>query len=315
MAKIIADLKKTEHAEWLRKRLDGICGSEAAAAVGVDKFTSALELWERKTGRWSSDDDCDTERKRLGRDLEPYIAQRFSECTGKKLKVSGDVYVHDEMEFAIAGPDREIVGENACLECVTVNTAYEKLPENYAELPEHLLARCYHYLAVMNCERVYLALLDLFTGGLKIYDIPYDAEKCTRLLRAEESFWKNCVLLGIPPKPDGSDSAEEALKRLPEPIAGTETDLGYYAEKVDELYGLRKTLKDNEAREKLLRQELIAVMGRNSAAFTEKYKLSLSRRHRRLVDSKLLKENHAEVYGACLKDSSANILKISEIQR
>lgn len=313
MAKIFAELKGMDRAEWLRKRLHGIGGSEAGAACGVDRFMSELELWERKTGRWDSEKDRDTERIRLGRDLEPYIAKRFSEVTGKELRVPESMYVHDEIDFAIADLDREIVGENACLECRTVSSAFERLPDSFEELPEYLLAQCYHYLAVMSFEKIYLALLDLFTGELKIYEIPYDHQKCSGLLNAEQRFWRNCVILDIPPKPDGSDSAEEALKMLPEPVRGTQTDLGYYSENVDELFGIRKKIKELEAREKLLRQELIAVMGEASSAVTPKYRLELSRQTRKLVDSKLLKENHAEIYRECLKDSSANILKIIEI--
>lgn len=313
MAKILCNLKDLSREEWLEKRLHSIGGSEAAAALGVDKHTSGLELWSRKTGKWNFTEDKDSERKRLGRDLEGYAAERFSEATGKRIGVPEHMYVHDEFDFLTANPDREIVGENAALECVTVNSAFEKIPEKVSELPQNILAQCYHYLAVMNFEKIYLALLDLFSGELKIFEIPYDEEKCGKLLETEISFWNDHVISGIPPEPDGSDSAEEALKRLAEPVHGEPVDLNNYSEQVNELFELRRKIKDSETLEKKLRQEIILAMDGNSAAFTEKYRLNFSKQNRKTVDTKVLKEDHAEIYEKCLKNSMANILKISEI--
>lgn len=325
MAKILANLKGLEHAEQLGKRLCGIGGSEAAAACGLDKYMSKLELWARKTGRWDpeskheydpegkSGTDHDNDRTRLGRDLEQYIAERFSEITGKELRVPEAMYSHDEYGFAIANLDREIVGENAALECATANFAFEKMPENVEELPVNISAQCWHYLAVMRFERIYLALLDLFSGKLRIFEIPYDEEKCGALLNCERRFWNDHVLAGKAPKPDGSDSALEALKRLTKPLHGEPIDLKASEKSVEELYGLRKKIKELESREKTLRSELIALMNGNSRAFSGKFQLDFSKQSRKIVDQKLLKEKYAEIFDSCLKDSTALVLKITEI--
>lgn len=313
MARILANLKGVEHAEWLEKRLSGIGGSEAAAACGVDKYMSKLELWARKTGRWNSENECNSERIRLGRDLEYYIAKRFSEATGKEFRVSDAMYMHDEFDCIIADLDGVIVGENAGLECRTVNSAFEKLPEKFEELPRNLLAQCYHYLAVMNFERIYLALLDLFSGELKIFEIPFDEKKCAALLECELRFWNDHVMADIRPRPDGSDSADEALKRLAKPICEEPIDFEIYSESVGELYGLRQKIKEFEVRERVLRQELIDALDGNSNAFTEKFRINFTRQSRKILDQKLLKENHAEIFRECLRESPADILKISEI--
>ena len=40
--------------EWLTVRRQGIGSSDAAAAVGLNPYQSALELWMQKTGRATS---------------------------------------------------------------------------------------------------------------------------------------------------------------------------------------------------------------------------------------------------------------------
>lgn len=310
MARLFNSLRDTG---WLKQKPRGIYGSEAAAACGVDGHMSALELWARKTERWNSETKCESEQIQLCKDLKPYITLRFSQETGKRTQYPEGVYCHDMHEFILADIDREIVGENACLECRTASSAFEGLPENFEELPPNMLAQCYHYLAVMNYERVYLALLDLFSGELRIYEIPYDHKKCEGLLACEARFWNDNVIADIRPKPDGSDSAGEALKRLIEPIHGDELELSEHSESVGELYELRKRIKEFEAREKLLRQELIDAMDGNSSAVTEKFRLNFTRQNRKIIDTKALKEAHSEIYSECLRDSAADILKITEL--
>jgi hypothetical protein len=62
---------------------------------------------------------------RLGRDLEDYVAKRFCEATGKKVKRSGYMWRHPMYEFVTVNIDREVVGEEAFLECKTTMN-YEK---------------------------------------------------------------------------------------------------------------------------------------------------------------------------------------------
>ncbi len=43
--------KELPREEWLATRKQGIGGSDAAAAVGLNPYKSQLELWLEKTGR------------------------------------------------------------------------------------------------------------------------------------------------------------------------------------------------------------------------------------------------------------------------
>ena len=75
-------LPKTRE-EWLYDRLKGIGGSDVGAVLGLNKYKSAYTLWAEKCGLLQ-DEEEDNEAMRVGRDLEQYVADRFTEATGKK---------------------------------------------------------------------------------------------------------------------------------------------------------------------------------------------------------------------------------------
>ena len=43
---IVPDIDKLSYTEWLQVRRNGIGGSDAAAALGLSPWKSALELWQ-----------------------------------------------------------------------------------------------------------------------------------------------------------------------------------------------------------------------------------------------------------------------------
>lgn len=309
MAKILISTEGLSREEWLKQRLRGIGGSDACAAFGRDKFRSRLALWAEKTGR--SPGRPDNGKMRLGRDLEGYVAARFAEETGKEVKELNAIYVHEKFDCIIANIDREIVGENAGLECKTTNAAFVKLPENAAELPDYYLFQIWHYLNVMGYDKMYLALLDFASGDMRIYEIPRDEEKCAELLKAELEFWNNYVLADIRPEPDGSDSSEEALKLLCKPIHEECRELFDFENTADELFEIREKIHGLESEERRLRQVLIGAMDGCSVGITEKYRLQLSAQNRTAVDPKLLKKNYPEIFEETARVSTSNVFKIA----
>ena len=74
---------------------------------------------------------------RQGRDLEDYVAQRFTEATGLKVRRANAIYQSEEHPLLLADFDRLIVGQKAGLECKTVSPfsadkwADGKIPAHY----------------------------------------------------------------------------------------------------------------------------------------------------------------------------------------
>ena len=91
--------------EWLRLRKSGIGGSDAGAICGVNPYSSAMKVFKDKTG--GETEETDNEAVRTGHDLEDYVAGRFTEATGLKVRKSNFMYRSKEHPFMIADVDRD----------------------------------------------------------------------------------------------------------------------------------------------------------------------------------------------------------------
>ena len=98
---------------WLRLRKSGIGGSDAGAICGVNPYSGAMKVFQDKISE--EVEEQDSEAVRIGHDLEDYVAQRFTEATGLKVRKSNFMYRSVEHPFMIADVDRLIVGEDAAL--------------------------------------------------------------------------------------------------------------------------------------------------------------------------------------------------------
>ena len=108
-----------EHKEWLENRRKGIGGSDAGSICGLNPYSSAIAVFQDKTQPLT--EKPDNESMRQGRDLEEYVARRFMEETGKKVRRANAIFYKEEQPFMLANVDRLIVGENAGLECKTAS--------------------------------------------------------------------------------------------------------------------------------------------------------------------------------------------------
>ena len=80
----IADTRAITHDEWLALRRTGIGGSDAGAIMGVSPYKGAYSVWADKIGKLPPIED--NEAMRQGRDLEDYVARRFAEKTGLRVR-------------------------------------------------------------------------------------------------------------------------------------------------------------------------------------------------------------------------------------
>ena len=117
-------LSGVSNTDWLRLRKSGIGGSDAGAICGVNPYSSAMKVFRDKT----SDviEELDNEAVRIGHDLEDYVAQRFMEVTGLKVRKSNFMYRSTEHPFMIADVDRLVVGEDCKATLACCNRFYQK---------------------------------------------------------------------------------------------------------------------------------------------------------------------------------------------
>ena len=206
---VYADVRELTHDQWIENRKSGIGGSDAGAIMGVNPYRGAYSVWADKLGKTDPVDD--NEALRQGRDFEDYVARRFAEKTGLRVRREYGMLRSDVWPWMVANIDRRIVGERAGLECKTSRDIHMKRYKN-GDFPLEYYCQCLHYLAVTGWDKWYLAVLvygtDLLTFEIKREDVEDDIGA---LIKAEDSFWHEYVMPERQPLPDGLESTTKAL--------------------------------------------------------------------------------------------------------
>lgn len=297
--------------EWLDQRRLGLGGSDAGAVMGVNKWKSAYTLWAEKTGLIEVP-DVDNEAMRQGRDLEDYVAQRFTEETGKKVRKSSYCYSSITHPFMRANVDRLVVGENAALECKTANL-FADADYQDGQIPQSYYCQCLHYMATLGLDRMYLACLVL-GRNFHVFTIdlsdPGVAEDMAALVAAEEEFWQ-LIQDGTPPQIDGSDSTTDTLRMqypqsMPDGVADL-TECQDLLVKRAELQEEKKRLEELVSEiENQLRDELKEA----EKGLTNGWSVSFKTQTRTTIDTKKLKAEQPEIAAAYVKEITTRPLMI-----
>lgn len=188
--------------EWLKYRKQGICGSDAGAIAGMNPYVSAFSVYQDKIAE-KIKEIPDNEAMKQGRDLEEYVAKRFTEETGMRVKRANYIFQNEKYNWMLADFDRLIVGQKAGLECKTVSP-YSAEKWKDGAVPLSYLLQVQHYLAVSGYECWYVAAL-IYGRDFVIRKIERDEETIRSLIKIEEHFWFERVKKKNPPEPDGSD--------------------------------------------------------------------------------------------------------------
>lgn len=304
---IIANTAKITHDEWLKLRKTFIGGSDAAAVVGLSPYTSKYALFWDKTGTLPPKED--NEPMRLGRDLEDYVAKRFEEKEGKKIRRDRKMYVMDEHPFIGADVDRRVVGENAILECKTTS-ARTRCKFDDGEIPLHWYCQCLHYMNVLKADRCYLAAL-VMGVGFYVFTIEEDVDEQANLLSKEIDFWQEHVLKGIPPETDGSKATAEAVKNVYSKGDGTETvSLSDVQDLLAERDMAKATIDDMSRRVDAIESEIKARLGDNVRGESDGYVVTWNGSTRRTVDGKKLAQIAPDIYKEVTKESYSRTFRV-----
>lgn len=288
--------------EWLRLRKTGIGGSDAGAICGLNPYVSPMGVFYEKTRK--EVETYDNESMRQGRDLEEYVARRFMEETGLKVRRSNAMYQSEEYPFMLANVDRLISGENMGLECKTAS-AYNSDKWTGDSVPAHYEIQCHHYMAVTGAESWYLAVL-IMGREFKYKMIDRDEELIQNLITIEREFWEEHVLTGNMPDPDGSDISNEVINRyFPTAVKKSIPLPSYLNEQLKRREEINRLTKKLEQEQNQIEQQIKIFMGEYEEAFNEHYKVSWNNVDTVRIDSKRLKEERPDLYQDFAKSSQS----------
>lgn len=298
MCMVIAKTKDMDKKDWLMLRKNGIGGSDAGAVCGLNPYVSPLEVYFSKTCEGIDEGAPDNEAMREGRDLEDYVARRFMEASGLKVRRANVMYASREHPFMIADVDRLVTGrENGItgLECKTASP-YSAEKWKDGKIPAHYIMQCYHYMAVLDAQSWYIAVM-VYGREFKYIKLERDEEIIQQLIRIEENFWNHNVMARVMPEPDGSDAAEafinrhfaESRKELSIPLKGFDEKL----RRRGEITGIISQL---DTEKKKIEQEIKTYMDEAEYAENENFFVSWKNSITNRIDTKRLKDEMPEVY-------------------
>lgn len=307
--KRLVDINKISHEEWLKYRKMGVTGTDASSICGLNPFKSAIQVFLDKTT--DVIEDIDNEAMRQGRELEEYVAMRFCEATGKKVRRANAIFMNDEHSWMLADFDRLVVGERAGLECKTVS-AYSADKWANGAIPLHYQLQCQHYLAVSGYDCWYIAALILGKEFI-VRKIERDEELIQNLITIEKRFWEQNVLAGIMPDPDGSKQAGELLAKYYPREKGKKVILSeQFSLQLKRREELAELIKKMETEKKTIEQSLVKYLGENESTEAEnsKFYVKWISYDTPKIDTDLLKSEAPEIYERYKKTSTVSRLTI-----
>jgi len=207
---MIQRFKTNNREEWKALRKKYIGGSDAAAIVGMNSFSSPFSVWAEKTGQVPEFEG--NLRTEVGTYLEEFVAQKFEDETGKQVRRCNLSLVNDEYPWAISNVDRMLVGEDAGLEIKTTSALNMKAFKG-GEYPDNYYVQCVHYMAVTGKAKWYLAVL-IGNSDFKIFEIERDEAEIKALMDAEKDFWYSFVCARKAPPVDGNSATTDTIKQL-----------------------------------------------------------------------------------------------------
>lgn len=215
-APIIADTRDLTRAEWLQLRRAGLGGSDAAAVLGIAKYSSTIEVWRQKVGL-SEGSDASTLAMRRGQHAEAFILHETA---------AADPELHiDVAPFMVHHPDHPELTANldglaahdrrrgrGVFEAKNVTGWAVK---DWADgPPAHYEAQVFHYLAVLGLDWAIVAADIGDPDEIPTYLIERDDAFIDLLVAKELAWWERHVVDGIEPTADGSAATTDLLKLI-----------------------------------------------------------------------------------------------------
>lgn len=283
------------HQEWLEDRRKGIGGSDVATILGLNKYKSVYQLWLEKTDQIEVT-SAQSEAAYWGNTLEEVVAEEFSKRTGKKVRRRNRVFEHSKYPFLRANIDRDIVGENAVLECKTANQ-YLANEWDEDEIPIQYICQVQHYMNVLNLDYVYFAVL---IGGQKFVwkKMERDQELIDMITEKLVAFWTENVEKCIEPAIDGLKATSDFLTQRYLDTEDNQTELNAaFDENIEDLLRLKSNRKILDEDITLLENELKQALGKAEATIgiTPNNIVSWKKTQSKRLDKKKLIDKYPDI--------------------
>lgn len=306
-------LKEIYNGDPSQNREQFIGGSDAGAVLGLNPWKSAYTLFCEKTGKISAEVP-DNDALRAGRDLEEYVARRFCEETGKKVKRDNYTYYPKEFPFMRGHIDRRVYGENAILECKTAGGHQRKAYEA-GEFPKHYYIQCLHYMAVTGAKRTYLAVFCF--PHFYMFTFDRDEEEIKALISREAAFWNMVERDTWIDEADGSDSTTQTISTVFADSNEKEslTMPGDLADAADQLEEITATINALTEQKREIENRMKMYMEDAETMLSSDWRITWKTQKKNMIDTARLKKERPDIFEHYKKETTSRVFRRERIDK
>lgn len=305
---------------WLKARQAGIGGSEIAAIMGENSWSSPRQVWLSKMGMFDDDNKPpQSEAARWGNVLETTVATEYAARENLQWIRIPVIIQSDSAPYLLANIDGFILSDDRKrierIYEIKTTSAYNEDAWKEGPLPYYYMCQTNWYCGITGIPAYTIVCL---CGGQHLYgyDLPADPELFAKECSAAETFWTENVLGGK--EPEATDVDKEFLARqlaanLPEPTPIEEalifTDdennrlLDSYCELREKIGAL------NKIKDALYAQIMVAMKGKTQA-IGRGHTVVIGTSSKRSCDFKLLAQQFPEAYDECVRSTTSIQLNI-----
>lgn len=294
-----------------QERIKFIGSSDAAAACGMSRWKTPLQLWAEKTGQIEPEDISGKLHIKLGNRLEQVVAELFMEETGKKVHRVNETITHPNFPFLCANLDRRVVGEDAILECKTAG-AWAGKEWSGEEIPSEVIVQVMHQLAVTGKSYGYAAVLIGGNQDFKWKRVDRDPILISQIIQRETDFWLKYVEPKVMPaiiKAGDSETLESLFPGGIEKEIELDSEGDQLAQNVKAMQADYMNLKDMIEADK---NKLKKMLGNHNVGTTANYKISWKPQKSRRLDIDSLREKEPELCDEYTTETSTRVMRITE---
>lgn len=294
--------------QWVEARKNGIGGSDVASIMGLNKYSSPLNVWLVKTGREESPDLSDNQAVEWGNRLEDVVADKFAdEHPELQVRRRNATMVSIKRPWAFANIDRWVTDGKGNVGILEVKTVGMRRAADWdSGVPLYYLTQVMHYMSVTGYQYAWVAVL---IGGQEFreYYIERDEQDIQAIDDAVDTFWRDFVETDTAPALIGNDpEANALLSQHSDPSTEFIAMLDEDVSMLDELQEIKDQMDDLKRRKTLIENQIKDLIGDNKGIETETKRITWVRSTRSSFDKKAFDAAHPGITNDYMKTSVTN---------
>lgn len=299
--------------EWIEARKQGIGGSDAAAILGMNPWSTPLTVYLDKMGELPEKED--NESMYWGRELEEVVAKEFAKRHPEfKVQRVNAVLQHPEHEFMTGNIDRLIIDKGKGMGILEIKTTSEYNKDEWLDenIPDNYYIQLQHYLGLTGFKWGYFAVL---IGGRHYieYYVEENPEIIVKIIEAEKNYWNNHIIPKVQPEATESQVDEEALNLLyPVEEPGTVITMDDAKEYLLLLRQAEAAEEEAKAKIEFCKNKLKERIGEYEQAWIGTTKITWKTVITNRVDTKKLKADYPDIYEKCIYKTSNRQFRVGK---